>query len=69
MTLTGLLDAFGATPAAGRILGQLPGRGQQLALGGLPGSSPVLLVAWLAEQRPDRLITVVAATPADADRW
>jgi transcription-repair coupling factor (superfamily II helicase) len=40
-----------------------------LHLGGLPGSSPAVLVAWLARALPQRLFVVVAPTPAEADRW
>jgi transcription-repair coupling factor (superfamily II helicase) len=28
-----------------------------------------VLIAWLARQYPDRLFTVIATTPADAERW
>jgi transcription-repair coupling factor (superfamily II helicase) len=47
----------------------LPARGTQLALGGLPGSSPAVMLAWLARTFPERFFTVVATTPADAERW
>ena len=64
-----ILSAFGRTAFAQDLLPRLPGAGGALRLGGLPGSSGAVLLAWLAEQLPHRLFTVVAATPADAERW
>jgi len=64
-----LLDAFGRTPIAFDLHTRLPGQGGQLRLGGLPGSSSALLVAWLARAFPSRLLTIVVTTPADAERW
>ena len=68
-SLESIITAFGETPAARETLAQLPGRGSVLHLGGLPGSSPAVLVAWLARALPQRLFVVVAPTPAEADRW
>ena len=68
-SLESIITAFGETPAARETLAQLPGRGGVLRLGGLPGSSPAVLVAWLARALPQRLFVVVAPTPAEADRW
>ena len=68
-SLESIITAFGETPAARETLAQLPGRGRVLHLGGLPGSSPAVLVAWLARALPQRLFVVVAPTPAEADRW
>jgi len=64
-----LLDAFGRTAIAFDLQSRLPGQGGQLRLGGLPGSSPALLVAWLARTFPERLFTIIVTTPADAERW
>ncbi|MBL8979594.1 MAG: transcription-repair coupling factor [Gemmatimonadetes bacterium] len=69
MTLELLLDAFERTRFAVDIRERLPARGAQLPLAGLPGSSPAVLLAWLARAYPSRLFTVVATTPSDAERW
>lgn len=69
MTLPQVLQAFGETPAARRLVAELPGRGATLRLGGLPGSSPAVLATWIATQLPGRLLVIVAPTPAEADRW
>jgi transcription-repair coupling factor (superfamily II helicase) len=69
MSLSTLLDAFERTSFAFDLRSGLPKRGQGLALAGLPGSSGAVMLAWLARTFPERLFTVVAATPADAERW
>ena len=69
MTLELLLDAFERTRFAFDVRERLPARGAQLSLAGLPGSSPAVLLAWLARAYPSRLFTVVATTPSDAERW
>jgi transcription-repair coupling factor (superfamily II helicase) len=69
MKLRPLLEAFGRTPAAVDLAERLPARGAALRLGGLPGSSGAVLVAWLAARFPQRLLTVVAPTPGEAERW
>jgi transcription-repair coupling factor (superfamily II helicase) len=69
MSLKPLLDAFERTPAVLELSERLPSRGTALRLGGLPGSSAAVLVAWLVRSFPQRLLTVVAPTPADAERW
>jgi len=68
-SLDSILTAFGETPAARETLARLPGRGAALHLGGLPGSSGAVLVAWLTRELSQRLLVVVAPTPAEADRW
>ena len=40
-----------------------------MSVGGLPGSSPAVLVAALAEEHPQRVFLVVAPTPALAEAW
>src|SRR5687768_8789843 len=40
-----------------------------MRLAGLPGSSGAALAAWLARESPQRMLVVVATTPADAERW
>ncbi len=69
MSLEPVLDAFSRVPAVRDLEGVLPARNQALSLGGLPGSSPAVLVAWLARTFPQRLFAVVAPTPADGERW
>ncbi|MGI8818583.1 MAG: transcription-repair coupling factor [Gemmatimonadales bacterium] len=69
MTLKPVLNAFGAVPAVRDLTERLPARGQVLRLGGLPGSSGAVLAAWLVQTFPQRLLTIVAPTPADAERW
>ncbi len=69
MKLRPVLDAFGRSPAAIELAERLPGRAQALRLGGLPGSSGAVLAAWLAARFPHRLLTIVAPTPGDAERW
>jgi len=69
VSLVPVLDAFSRVPAVRDLEGALPGRNEALSLGGLPGSSPAVLVAWLARTFPQRLFAVVAPTPADGERW
>ena len=69
MTLKPVLDAFAGTPATRGLAERLPPRGETLRLGGLPGSSGAVLAAWLVQTFPQRLLTIVAPTPADAERW
>ena len=64
-----ILSAFARTPFAADLLPRIPGGDGLLRVGGLAGSSGAVMVAWLADQLPQRLLTVVAATPADAERW
>ncbi|MGZ8391845.1 MAG: transcription-repair coupling factor [Gemmatimonadales bacterium] len=69
MTLKPVLDAFASSPATRSLSERLPARGETLRLGGLPGSSAAVLAAWLVQTFPHRLLTIVAPTPADAERW
>jgi transcription-repair coupling factor (superfamily II helicase) len=69
VTLKPVLDAFDRAPAVRDLAGWLPARGETLRLGGLPGSSGAVLAAWLAREFPQRLLTIVAPTPAEAERW
>jgi transcription-repair coupling factor (superfamily II helicase) len=64
-----IVDALERAPATQELSGRLPARGETLRLGGLPGSSGATLVAWLARAFPQRLLIVMAPTPADAERW
>ncbi|MEO8633930.1 MAG: transcription-repair coupling factor [Gemmatimonadales bacterium] len=69
MTLTLLLDAFERTAVAFDLRDRLPSRGGQLHVDGLAGSSGAVLLSWLVRHHPERLFTVIATTPADAERW
>ncbi len=69
MALDFLLDRFEDLPATRSLMERLPAPGSRLGVGGLPGSSPAVLVATLARRLPQRVFTVVAPTPADAERW
>ncbi|MGH7658942.1 MAG: hypothetical protein ACREL6_11970, partial [Gemmatimonadales bacterium] len=69
MSLPGILEAFTETPAARELANRIPGRGSALRIGGLPGSSAAMVLAWLLQRFPQRLFTVVAPTPAEAERW
>jgi transcription-repair coupling factor (superfamily II helicase) len=69
MSLDLILDAFGRVPRVSALDKQLPERGTALTLGGLPGSSAAVMVAWLARRYPQRLFTVIATTPTDGERW
>ncbi|HWH02563.1 MAG TPA: transcription-repair coupling factor [Gemmatimonadales bacterium] len=69
MPLDFLLDRMGELPAFDALAAALPRAGQRAGIGGLPGSSAAVLVAALARRFPQRVLTVVAPTPADAERW
>jgi len=69
MSLPFLLDRFEALPATRALAEGLPAAGIRLGLGGLPGSSPAVLVATLARRLAHRPFAVIAPTPADAERW
>ena len=69
MRLERILDALGRAPSVQDLRDRLPGRGAALRLAGLPGSSGAALAAWLARESPQRMLVVVATTPADAERW
>ncbi len=69
MKLKPVLDAFERSPASVDLAERLPARGTALRLGGLPGSSGSVLVASLSRRLPQRLLTVVAPTTGEAERW
>jgi transcription-repair coupling factor (superfamily II helicase) len=69
VSLKPVLDAFERAPATQDLVERLPGRGAALRLGGLPGSSGAVLAAWLVRAFPQRLLTIMAPTAADAERW
>ncbi|MGE5801228.1 MAG: transcription-repair coupling factor [Gemmatimonadota bacterium] len=69
MPLDFLLERFHELPATRSLIERLPAPGSRIGTGGLPGSSPAVLVATLARRLPQRLFAVVAPTPADAERW
>ncbi|HZN97982.1 MAG TPA: DEAD/DEAH box helicase, partial [Gemmatimonadales bacterium] len=69
MSLKLIVDAFERAPQVQELAQRLPGRDTALHLGGLPGSSGAVMVAWLVRTFPQRLVTVVAPSPAEAERW
>ena len=69
MSLETILDALGRSPAAQELLARLPARGSSISVGGLPGSSGAVLAAWIARALPHRLLTIIAPTPSEAERW
>jgi transcription-repair coupling factor (superfamily II helicase) len=69
MSLDFLLDRFDELPATRALVERLPAPGTRAGIGGLPGSSPAALVATLARRLPQRVFTIIAPTPADAERW
>ena len=69
MPLDFLIDRFADLPATRALAEQLPAPGTRLGVAGLPGSSPIVLLAALARRLPQRVFVIVAATPTDAERW
>jgi transcription-repair coupling factor (superfamily II helicase) len=69
MKLRPVVEAFSRAPAAIDLAERLPGRAGALRLAGLPGSSGAVLAAWLTSRFPQRLLTIVAPTPGEAERW
>ena len=69
MPLDFLLDKFQDLPATRSLVERLPAPGARIGVGGLPGSSPAVLVATLARRLPQRVFAVIAPTPADGERW
>jgi transcription-repair coupling factor (superfamily II helicase) len=69
MPLDFLLDRLNDLPATRSLVERLPSPGKRVGVGGLPGSSPAVLVAALARRLPQRVFAIVAPTPADGERW
>jgi len=69
MPLEFLIDRLAELPATGALAGDLPGVGSGVGVGGLPGSSPAVLVGALARRFAQRVFVVLTATPTDAERW
>ncbi|MEE8135228.1 MAG: transcription-repair coupling factor [Gemmatimonadales bacterium] len=67
--LPSLVKAFRDLPILRALAEDLPLRGTITTLGGLPGASPAVMIAALAEQDPQRFFLIVAHTPAVAERW
>jgi len=64
-----LVKAFRDLPILRALADDLPSRGTITTLGGLPGASPAVMIAALAEHDPQRFFLIVAHTPAVAERW
>jgi transcription-repair coupling factor (superfamily II helicase) len=69
MPLDFLLEKFQDLPATRSLIERLPSPGNRVGVGGLPGSSAAVLLATLARALPQRVFTMIAPTPADAERW
>ncbi len=69
MPLDFLIDRFDDLPATAELASGLPPRGARRAIGGLPGSSPAVLLAALARRLGQRVFVLISATPADAEGW
>src|SRR5436190_20546833 len=69
MPLDFLLERFHDLPATRALIERLPSPGKRIGVGGLPGTTPAVLVATLARALPQRVFTVVAPPPADGERW
>jgi transcription-repair coupling factor (superfamily II helicase) len=69
VSLKPVLDALERVPVLQELSQRLPSRSSALRLGGLPGSSGAALIGWLVNAFPQRLITVLAPSTADAERW
>ena len=69
MPLDFVLNRFDELPDTSVLARQVPVSGSSLRVGGLPGSSPAVLLAALARRLPQRLFTIITSTPADAERW
>src|SRR5579864_697873 len=69
MPLDFLLDRMDRLPAFDALAANLPRAGVRVGVGGLPGSAPAVLLGSLARRFPQRVLTVVAPTPGDAERW
>jgi transcription-repair coupling factor (superfamily II helicase) len=65
-----IFDAFDRCATVRALAERIPARGTTLRLDGLPGSSGAVLASWLTSHvGAGRLVVIVAATPADAERW
>ena len=69
MPLDFLLDRFSELSDTRALVERLPPSGMRLAVSGLPGSAPAVLVSALARQLPQRVFVCVAPTATDAERW
>ncbi|MSR06492.1 MAG: transcription-repair coupling factor [Gemmatimonadetes bacterium] len=67
--LSHLVGAIRSLPTFSSLLESLPARSAETSVAGLPGSSPAVLLAALAEALPQRVLLVVAPGPAEAERW
>jgi transcription-repair coupling factor (superfamily II helicase) len=63
-----LIESFRSLPAFQRLLDRLPAAREHVALTGLAGAAPSVLVAALQQARRERLWVVVAAEPDAAEQ-
>src|SRR5438445_7738864 len=69
MPLDFVLDRFTELSDTRALVERLLPAGTRLAVSGLPGSAPAVLVSALARQLPQRVFVCVAPTATDAERW
>ena len=67
MPLDFLLKKFHDLPATRSLIERLPSPGNRVGVGGLPGSSAAVLLATLVRALPQRVFTIIAPTPAEAE--
>ncbi|HXD23518.1 MAG TPA: hypothetical protein VN613_09185, partial [Gemmatimonadaceae bacterium] len=69
MALPSLVEQFAGLPAFTRLLATLPAGRERQRVSGLTGSADAVLVAALAAQSPNRMLTVIADQLPEAERW
>jgi len=69
VALPSLVEQFAGLPAFTRLLATLPAGRERQRVSGLTGSADAVLVAALAAQSPNRMLTVIADQLPEAERW
>ncbi|MGH7655505.1 MAG: CarD family transcriptional regulator, partial [Gemmatimonadaceae bacterium] len=69
MALPSLVERLSDLPAFKRLLSTLPAGRERQRVSGIAGSADAVLVAALAAQSPNRMLTVVADQLPEAERW
>ena len=69
MPLPQLLSIFESLPEFSHLLGQMPGPGARLGVGGLHGSSDAVAIAAVANSLTHRFFVVLNDDVASAERW
>ena len=69
MALPSLVERLSELPAFQRLLATLPSGRERQKVSGLAGSADAVLVAALAQQSTNRMLTIVADQLPEAERW